>query len=54
MCLNNKPITSLYEPQREKTGLRGFRHGLTQTDLFEISDLRRREIVLSVWKKKRR
>ena len=26
--------TSLYEPRHEKTGLRGFRPGLTQTDLY--------------------
>ena len=40
------------ELRREKTGLRGFRPGLTQTDIYshklEILDLRRSEIVLSV------
>ena len=28
------PRHNLFEPRREKTGLRGFRPGLTQTDLY--------------------
>ena len=44
-----------YEPRRETIGLRGFRPGLTQTDItvteagekLEISNLRRRGTVLS-------
>ena len=27
-------VTTLIEPRREKTGLRGFRPGLTRTDLY--------------------
>ena len=46
----------LFEPRRVKTGLRGFRPGLTQTDLcsyrkdwmHELMDLERRGIVISV------
>ena len=43
---------SEYEPQREKTCLRGFRPGLTQTGLYShrrwLEDLESREIVLSM------
>ena len=28
-------LCTLYETRREKTGLRGFRSGLTQTELYE-------------------
>ena len=47
-------VLQIYEYVREKTKHLGFRPGLTRTDLYshrsrlEISDLRRREIVLSV------
>ena len=49
-ALNSRYKSTLYEPRREKTGLRGFRPGPTQTGLYKlaISDLSRREIVLSV------
>ena len=30
----NLPSVVSYEPRREKTGLRGFRPGLTQTNLY--------------------
>ena len=30
----DKTNTFIFEPQREKTGLRGFRPGPTQTDLY--------------------
>ena len=30
----NHLISKSFEPRREKTGLRGFRPGLTQTDLY--------------------
>ena len=50
------------DSRREKTGLWGFRPGLTQADLYShrsrlelsISDLWRRGIVLSLWGKQRR
>ena len=29
-------LLTTYEPRREKTGLRGFRPGLTQTDLYKL------------------
>ena len=39
--LFNKPLSSLsvIEPRREKTSLRGFRPGLTQTGLFNHTKL---------------
>ena len=37
MCLYSNRIT-LNEPRREKTGLRGFRPGLTQTGLYSFSN----------------
>ena len=49
--------TASFEPRREKTGLRGFRPGLTQTDLYshrsEISDIRRKDVVFLPMQKQR-
>ena len=33
---NNKSVWKLLEPRREKTGLRGFRPGPTQTGLYKL------------------
>ena len=54
--MKNSIQAKTFEPRSEKTGLRGFRPGLTQTGLYsyrrclehEILDLARRGIVLSV------
>ena len=51
-------INILNEPVRDKTNDLGFLSGPTQTDLYsyklEISDLRRRGITLSMYRKQRR
>ena len=33
-CIMKEPSLARYEPRRERTGLRGFRPGPTQTDLY--------------------
>ena len=43
--------TKLYEPRRKKTGLWGFRPGLTQTDLYSH---RSRLVAWNIWFKKKR
>ena len=35
-CIVQGITCSIYEPRREKTGLRGFRPGPTQTDLYQL------------------
>ena len=36
MGLDLHSCMNIIEPHREKTGLRGFRPGLTQTDLYKL------------------
>ena len=47
-------LSRLFEPRREKTGLRGFRPGLTQTDLYIHRFKKKRNCAIRVAKKLRR